>query len=69
MRAAGYSALYKHGNCYFKVSKRVLGHVWSDVEVDGKWYTIDISSSANGFGVINSWELRNLISTGCELSF
>jgi hypothetical protein len=69
MRAAGYPAVYKHGNCYFKISKKVFGHVWSEVEVDGKWYPIDISSSRNGFGVINSWELRNLQSTTCEITF
>lgn len=68
-RAAGYPALYKHGNCYFKISKRIIGHVWSDVEVDGKWYPIDYTSSRNTFGVINSWTLSSLKSTTCELNF
>ena len=68
MRTAGYPSAYKHGNCYFKISKKVFGQVWSEVEVDGKWYPIDISSSRNGFGVINSWDLRSLQSTSCEIS-
>lgn len=43
--------------------------VWSNVEVDGTWYPIDISSSQNTFGVINIWTLKTLKLTTCELSF
>ena len=69
MRAAGLPTTYKNGDCYFKLSKRVIGHVWSEVQVDGKWYPLDISSSRNSFGVINSWSLRSLKKTVCELPF
>ncbi len=54
MRAAGIPARYVHGYCTFTSGLQV-GHVWSEVYVNGKWYTCDSSSNRNVFGVINNW--------------
>lgn len=53
-RASGVPAKYVHGDCTFSSGNR-YGHVWTQVNVDNKWYTADAISSRNTFGVINNW--------------
>ena len=47
-RAAGIPARYIHGQCYFSTS--VIGHVISQIYVDGQWYTCDASNDNATFG-------------------
>lgn len=47
-RAAGIPARYIHGQCYF--SSSVIGHVISQIYVDGQWYTCDASNNNATFG-------------------
>jgi len=54
-RAAGITARYKHGYCYFPVSGHWYGHVWADLYVNGKWICADTTSSRNSLGVIKNW--------------
>ncbi len=55
MRAAGIPARYVHAtSCTFN-SGLVVGHVWAEVYVNGAWYTCDLTSSKNTFGVVNNW--------------
>jgi transglutaminase-like putative cysteine protease len=54
-RAAGITARYKHGYCYFTLSKHWYGHVWADLYLNGKWVSADTTSSRNSLGVINNW--------------
>ncbi len=66
-RAAGIPARYQHGTCKF--TSDTYGHVWSQIWVNGKWYTADASSSRNSLGVVNSWTLITLKGTYAALSF
>src|SRR5574344_334506 len=50
-RAAGIPARYMHGQCQF--SKSVIGHVFVEIFVDGKWYICDPSNNSNTFGTHN----------------
>lgn len=50
-RAAGIPARYMHGQCQF--SSSVIGHVFVEMYVDGKWYICDPSNNSNGFGTHN----------------
>ena len=59
-RASGMEARYNHGTCYFILSKKNIGHVWSEINVGGKWYIADSTSSRNDFGVVRSWRLVSL---------
>jgi transglutaminase-like putative cysteine protease len=63
VRAAGLTAVYKHGNCKFS-SGSTYGHVWTNIKVDGKWYAADATSSRNSFGVIKNWNTGNYILKG-----
>ncbi|MBI5459629.1 transglutaminase family protein, partial [Methanobacterium sp.] len=54
LRAKNIPTRYVHGYCRFS-SGSWYGHVWSEVYVNGQWYTADASSSSNTFGTINSW--------------
>ncbi len=55
MRASGIPARYVHAkSCTFN-SGLVVGHVWAEVHVNGKWYTCDLTSKRNNFGVVNNW--------------
>lgn len=62
-RAAGLSARYKLGYCYFIVSQHWYGHVWVNIYANGpnglKWYAADATSTINDFGVIRSWDTSN----------
>ncbi|RAP47046.1 MAG: hypothetical protein BZ136_06795 [Methanosphaera sp. rholeuAM74] len=54
-RTAGLPARYVHGqNCRFR-SGLVVGHVWAEVYVNGKWYSCDATSNSNSFGKIVNW--------------
>ena len=53
-RTAQIPARYCHATCYF-TSGLVVGHVWVEVYVNGKWYSCDTTSNRNSFGVINNW--------------
>lgn len=50
-RAAGIPARYMHGQCQFSTS--VIGHVFVELFVDGKWYICDPSNNNNTFGKHN----------------
>lgn len=54
-RAAGISAIYKSGYCYFTTSKHWYGHVWANLNVNGQWLPADTTSYRNSLGVINNW--------------
>jgi transglutaminase-like putative cysteine protease len=54
-RAAGITAQYKFGSCYFIGSKTWYGHVWADLYLNGKWVAADTTSCKNSLGVINNW--------------
>jgi Transglutaminase-like superfamily/Glycosyl hydrolases family 18/Pseudomurein-binding repeat len=69
-RAAGIPARYMHGYCTFS-SGSVIGHVWPELYVGGKWYDADAISLSNTFGVINNWNKDSSVMVGCysELPF
>lgn len=69
MRAAGLPAKYEHGVCHFYSSDKDIGHVWSEIYIDGKWYVSDTTSSKNKFGEVNSWRLVKHEGEYCELPF
>ena len=52
-RSVGLTVRYVHGYCHF--SDGWYGHVWTEVYVNGKWYSADCVSTRNTFGVINNW--------------
>ena len=52
-RAVGVTIRYVHGYCHF--SDGWYGHVWTEVYVNGQWYSADCISTRNTFGVINNW--------------
>jgi hypothetical protein len=62
-RAAGLTAVYKHGNCKFS-SGHWYGHVWTNIKVNGKWYAADATSTRNSLGVIKNWNTGNYILKG-----
>jgi transglutaminase-like putative cysteine protease len=66
-RAVGIPARYQHGTCKF--TSGTYGHVWTQIWVNGKWYTADASSSRNYLGVVNSWTLTTLKGTYTSLPF
>lgn len=55
-RVSGFSARYKHGTCFFLVSKHWYGHVWASIRVNGKWYSADATGYKNTLGVIKNWD-------------
>ena len=70
-RAAGITARYKHGYCYFTLSGHWYGHVWADLYINGKWVCADTTSSRNSLGVINNWNTAtfSLLGTYTTLPF
>ena len=52
-RAVGITVRYVHGYCHF--TDGWYGHVWTEVYVNGKWYSADCISKRNTFGSINNW--------------
>ncbi len=67
-RTANIPARYCHAKCTFS-SGSVIGHVWVEVYVDGKWYSCDASSSRNSFGVIKNWSKSTSVTRYTELPF
>jgi len=55
-RVSGFSARYKHGTCFFVVSKHWYGHVWAQIFVNNKWYSADATGYKNSLGVIKNWD-------------
>lgn len=62
-RAVGIPARYVHGTCNF-IRSGVLGHVWSQLYVNGRWIDADATSSMNSFGVIKNWNRANFVLKG-----
>ncbi|WP_295722844.1 Ig-like domain repeat protein [uncultured Methanobrevibacter sp.] len=57
-RVINITVRYVHGNCHF--SDGWYGHVWTEVYVNGKWYSADPISSRNTFGTINNWNTNTV---------
>lgn len=53
-RAAKLPARYVHADCTFR-SGRVIGHVWAEIYVNGKWLKADGTSNYNTLGKIVNW--------------
>ncbi|MDR0900226.1 MAG: transglutaminase-like domain-containing protein, partial [Methanobrevibacter sp.] len=62
-RKVGLEARYVNGNCDF-TSSGWIGHVWGEVKVGSKWYTVDTTSSRNSFGVVKNWNTNTEKITG-----
>ena len=57
-RAAGNPARYVHGTAKFYSSGHILGHVWTQVYVDGYWCCFDTCCTLNKFGHIGGWNYK-----------
>lgn len=68
MRASNIPARYCHSTCYFR-SGLVVGHVWGEVNVNGKWYSCDTTSTSNSFNKIVNWNRCTSINRYTSLSF
>ena len=68
MRTADIPARYCHATCTFR-SGLVVGHVWAEVYVNGKWYKCDTTSRSNSFGSIQNWYSSTSVSRYISLSF
>ena len=68
MRAANIPARYCHATCTFS-SGLVVGHVWAEVYVNGKWYSCDTTSSRNSFNNIKNWYKSTTVYRYTSLSF
>jgi len=55
-RDAGITARYVHGTCKF--SSGTYGHVWAQLNINGKWTTADATSFRNSLGVIKNWNTK-----------
>ncbi len=58
-RASGLAARYCHSTPSFNNGLK-LGHVWTQIAVDGVWYAADTSSSSNTLGHINNWDINSV---------
>lgn len=57
LRAAEVPARYVHCNpCKFLSSGMVVGHVWPEAYIDGKWVPMDTSSDKNEVGKTNNFK-------------
>jgi len=57
LRASGIPARYTHCKpCKFLSSGMVVGHVWAEAQIDGKWAEMDTTSNQNNVGAVNSFE-------------
>lgn len=54
-RAAGIPARYRHAQCKYIKSGKVIGHVMAELYVDGVWYLCDPSSNEDTFGNHEAW--------------
>lgn len=50
-RLSGLSARYFHAQCHY--SSGIIGHVISQIYVDGKWEFADASNNGNSFGTVS----------------
>ena len=67
-RTANIPARYCHATCYFK-SGLVIGHVWIECYVNGKWYSCDTTSNQNSFNKIVNWYSSSTVYRYLELYF
>ncbi len=67
-RTANIPARYCHATCYFR-SGLVIGHVWVECYVNGKWYSCDTTSNQNTFGNIVNWHSSSSVNRYIELYF
>lgn len=67
-RTARIPARYCHATCYF-TSGLVVGHVWVEAYVNGKWISCDTTSNRNSFGVINNWRRSTTVNRYASISF
>jgi hypothetical protein len=67
-RAAGIPARYAHGTCKFR-SGNIIGHVWSELMVNGQWLKADASSNYNKFNEITNWNSVTMKGYYSELPF
>ncbi len=67
-RTANIPARYCHATCYFR-SGLVIGHVWVECYVNGKWYSCDTTSNQNSFGNIVNWYSSSSVNRYIELFF
>ncbi len=67
-RASGIPARYCHATCTFR-SGLVVGHVWAELYVNGKWVSCDLTSSSNRFGKIVNWRSHTTIHRYKSLPF
>ena len=67
-RTALLPARYCHATCYF-TSGLVIGHVWVEVYVNGKWYSCDTTSNRNTFGNIVNWYKSTTVKRYIECYF
>ncbi|MGC9516888.1 MAG: transglutaminase-like domain-containing protein [Methanomicrobiales archaeon] len=56
-RSAGIPAKYAHAQCHFPVSKMTVGHIWAQLYLNGRWYTVDPTSYKNTFGKQNNCKI------------
>lgn len=70
-RAAGLKARYVHGYCTYYMNQKTIGHVWTQVLIDGTWICADSSDLSNRFGSISVWNVDSytLINKYLELPF
>lgn len=68
MRASNIPTRYCHATCTFS-SGLVVGHVWAEVYVNGKWYSCDTTSSRNSFNNIKNWYKSTTIHRYTSISF
>ncbi|KZX12832.1 pseudomurein-binding repeat-containing protein [Methanobrevibacter curvatus] len=70
LRVNGIAARYVHGECAF--TSGVLGHVWAEIYLDGKWVIADTTHSRNKIGVVTNWNIKTYkLKTGrvAEITF
>ena len=67
-RTAKIPARYCHATCTFR-SGLVVGHVWVEAYVNGKWYSCDTTSNYNSFGNIVNWYSSTAVNRYISISF
>ena len=63
-RSVGLTIRFVHGDCYFTSSGNVWGHVWTQIQIDGKWVIADTTSSRNSLGVVKNWDTSSYYHKG-----
>ena len=62
-RSVGLTARFATGYCHFSSGLNV-GHVWVQIQIDGKWVVADTTSSRNSLGVIKNWNTNSYTDRG-----